>query len=73
MLHAVRLHDFRSFADSNRIELAEVNVFIGPNSAGKTNIMTAIELALLSTGSTAPGSRRSPGRRSTTHGTNGSP
>ncbi|MBK7823674.1 AAA family ATPase [Nannocystis sp.] len=55
MLHALRLHDFRSFADSNRIELADVNVFIGPNSAGKSNIMTAIELALLSTGSPAPG------------------
>lgn len=49
MLHAVRLHDFRSFADSGRIELADVNVFIGPNSAGKSNIMTAIELGLLST------------------------
>lgn len=50
MLHAVRLHDFRSFADSARIGLADVNIFIGPNSAGKTNIMTAIELALLNTG-----------------------
>lgn len=46
MLHALRLHDYRSFADSGRIELSDVNIFIGPNSAGKSNVMTAIELAL---------------------------
>lgn len=49
MLHALRLHDYRSFADSGRIELSDVNIFIGPNSAGKSNIMTAIELALYTT------------------------
>jgi hypothetical protein len=54
MLHAVRLHDFRSFADSGRLEFSDVNIFIGPNSAGKTNIMTAIELGLSSTGTTPP-------------------
>lgn len=45
-LLSIRLKDFRSFADSGRIELADLNVFIGPNSAGKTNLMTAIELAV---------------------------
>jgi hypothetical protein len=48
MLRALRLENFRSFADSGRIELSDLNVFIGPNSAGKSNIMTVIELALLS-------------------------
>jgi predicted ATPase len=47
MLLALRLKDFRSFADSGQVELADVNIFIGPNSAGKSNVMTAIELALL--------------------------
>lgn len=45
-LLSIRLKDFRSFADSGRIELADLNVFIGPNSAGKTNLMTAIEMAV---------------------------
>ena len=48
MLRALRLENFRSFADSGRIELSDLNVFIGPNSAGKSNIMTVIELALRS-------------------------
>jgi len=52
MLHALRLHDYRSFADSGRIELSDVNIFIGPNSAGKSNIMTAIELALVNSNRT---------------------
>jgi|SRR5580700_8203228 AAA15 family ATPase/GTPase len=46
MLRAIRLENFRSFADSGRVELSDLNVFIGPNSAGKTNLMTVIELAL---------------------------
>jgi hypothetical protein len=45
-LVGIRLKDFRSFAESGRIELGDLNVFIGPNSAGKTNLMTAIELSL---------------------------
>ena len=49
MLRAIRLENFRSFADSGRIELSDLNVFIGPNSAGKTNLMTVIELALRGT------------------------
>jgi hypothetical protein len=48
MLRTLRLENFRSFADSGRIELSDLNVFIGPNSAGKSNIMTVIELALRS-------------------------
>jgi hypothetical protein len=46
MLRAIHLENFRSFADSGRIELSDLNVFIGPNSAGKSNLMTVIELAL---------------------------
>lgn len=46
MLRALRLQNYRSFADSGRIELADLNVFIGPNSAGKTNVLAAIQLAL---------------------------
>src|SRR5262245_60769868 len=47
MLRAIRLENFRSFADSGRIELSDLNVFIGPNSAGKSNLMTVVELAFL--------------------------
>jgi len=46
MLRAIHVENFSSFADSGRIELADLNVFIGPNSAGKSNLMTVIELAL---------------------------
>lgn len=46
MLSAIRLKDFRSFADSGLIELSDLNVFLGPNSAGKSALMTVIELAL---------------------------
>lgn len=48
MLRAIHLNNFRSFDDSGKIELADLNVFIGPNSAGKTNLMTVIELGLQS-------------------------
>lgn len=51
MLRAIRLENYRSFADSGRIELADLNIFIGPNSAGKTNLMSVIHLALSSAGS----------------------
>src|SRR5262249_37325180 len=46
MLSALHLENFRSFADSGRINLSDLNVLIGPNSAGKSNVMMAIELAL---------------------------
>lgn len=46
MLRALRLEHFRSFVDTGRVELADLNVFIGPNSAGKSSLMTIIELAL---------------------------
>jgi len=55
MLQTLRLHGYRSFADSGRIDLSDVNIFIGPNSAGKSNIMTAIELALLNMGTASTG------------------
>jgi hypothetical protein len=56
MLRAIRLENFRSFADSGRVELADLNVFIGPNSAGKTNLMTAVEVALRGVPATDSGS-----------------
>ena len=46
MLRAISLENFRSFADSGQIELSDLNVFIGPNSAGKSNLMTVIDVAL---------------------------
>ncbi len=46
MLRAIHVENFRSFEDSGRIELSDLNVFIGPNSAGKSNLMTVVELAL---------------------------
>jgi AAA ATPase domain len=49
MLLALQLENFRSFADSGRIDLSDLNVLIGPNSAGKSNVMMAIELALRGT------------------------
>jgi predicted ATPase len=46
MLHAVRLRNFRSYVDTGDVELAKLNVFIGPNNAGKTSLVSAIELFL---------------------------
>ena len=44
MLNAVRLQNFRSFADTEEVRLSKLNVLIGPNNAGKTTLASAIEL-----------------------------
>ena len=48
MLHSVRLQNFRSFEDTNTIELRKLNVLIGANNAGKTSFLSAVELFLRS-------------------------
>jgi AAA15 family ATPase/GTPase len=48
MLTAIRVHDFRCFHDSGPISLSDLNVFVGPNNAGKSTLMSAISLLLAS-------------------------
>lgn len=46
LVHAL-IKDFRSFAGRHEFDLAAgLNYFIGPNNAGKSNVLRAIELAL---------------------------
>lgn len=40
----LRALNFRSFIDSGGIQLGQVNVFIGPNNAGKSSILKALYL-----------------------------
>ena len=43
----VAIKDFRSFAGEHSFELSKgLNYFVGPNNAGKSNVLRAIELAL---------------------------
>lgn len=44
------VHDFRSFVDMEAIELAAINVFVGPNNAGKSSLLRAIYLMQESSG-----------------------
>jgi hypothetical protein len=48
MLHSIRLRNYRSFADTGAIHLGKLNIFIGPNNAGKTSLVNAVELFLRS-------------------------
>jgi predicted ATPase len=48
MLSHLRLQNFRSYRDSKVIHLGKLNIFLGPNNAGKSALMTAIQLALQS-------------------------
>jgi len=48
MLKSIRLRNFRSYVDTDPIELSQLNVFIGPNNAGKSAFLSAIELLLRS-------------------------
>ncbi|RKH50741.1 AAA family ATPase [Corallococcus llansteffanensis] len=48
MLTSIKVENFRSFTDSGNIELADINIFVGPNNAGKTTLVSLIELALVS-------------------------
>jgi hypothetical protein len=42
-LSVLKLRNFRSYIDSGDIRLSRINVFIGENNAGKSNIIKAIE------------------------------
>lgn len=55
MLTSITIKDFRTFKDAT-IPLRPITVFIGPNNAGKTNAIRAIQL-LTSTAGTAPSLR----------------
>ncbi len=48
MLRTVRLRNFRSYVDTGDIDLRKLNVFIGPNNAGKSALLSTIELFLRS-------------------------
>lgn len=39
---ALQIHHFRSFDTSGLIDLSSVNVFIGPNNAGKSSVLKAL-------------------------------
>jgi AAA domain len=38
----LKLCDFRSFVEMDPIELGRINVFLGPNNAGKSSLLRAI-------------------------------
>lgn len=48
MLQTVRLKNFRSYVDTNPVELRRLNIVLGPNNAGKTAFLSSIELFLRS-------------------------
>ncbi len=41
-LSSVRIVNYRNFADTSIVFKSGVNVVIGPNNAGKTNLLKAI-------------------------------
>ena len=43
-VRSIRLHDFRSYHDAELPEFGSLVVFTGPNAAGKTNLVEAIQL-----------------------------
>jgi predicted ATPase len=43
-ISALSVTNFRSFVSSGRVELGRVNVFVGPNNAGKSSLLKAIYL-----------------------------
>ena len=44
-LKAIEVENFQCFAERQRIEFAQLTLFFGPNSAGKSAIIDAYELA----------------------------
>ena len=43
----IKVSNFRSFLGDHDFEVAEgVNYFVGPNNCGKSNLISAVELAL---------------------------
>lgn len=43
-MSSLRLKNYRSYSDTGPLELRKLNVFIGPNNAGKSSLMSAVEL-----------------------------
>lgn len=43
-LEGLRLQNFRSYQDTERLDLGAINVFVGPNNAGKSTLLKAIHL-----------------------------
>ncbi len=43
-LRAITLENFMSYAGRERVELGELNIVVGPNGSGKTNIIRALKL-----------------------------
>lgn len=41
-IHSIRMQNFRSFVDSGVIQLAQINVVIGRNNAGKSSILRGL-------------------------------
>jgi len=46
MLSALKVKNLRCFADSGRLEFGKLNILIGPNNAGKSALLSAVELLL---------------------------
>ena len=43
-IRSLHLHDFRSYPDASLEDIGRLVVFVGPNAAGKTNLVEAIQL-----------------------------
>lgn len=43
-LEGLRLQNFRGYQDTERLDLGAINVFVGPNNAGKSTLLKAIHL-----------------------------
>jgi predicted ATPase len=44
VLKAIRIQGFKSLADTGRVELSPLTVLVGPNAAGKSNVLDAVQL-----------------------------
>src|SRR5260370_33261592 len=44
MFKSFRIQNFRSIKDSGQIDLARLNIFIGPNNSGKSSILATLLL-----------------------------
>ncbi|MGY5266272.1 AAA family ATPase [Paraclostridium bifermentans] len=42
MINAIKIRNFKAFEDSGKVEIKKINVFVGPNSSGKSSIIKSI-------------------------------
>ncbi len=54
MLSTIRVKNFRSFRDSGPVPLSRINILLGANNAGKSALMSAIQLAFTPPGDDDP-------------------